>query len=88
MAFPKPPIQSDWAKFISKLDKLLGEPDLTQASECTLHSIKMQENHHINKYMIAFSEHATYTGWNNVVLYGEFYRGLAKRIKDQLLNLK
>ena len=40
-----------------------------------------------NKYMIEFSEHATYTGWNNVALYGEFYRGLAERIKDQLLNL-
>ena len=46
----------------------------------------MQENHHINKFMIEFTEHATFTGWNDVTLYGEFYRGLAERIKDQLLN--
>ncbi len=47
----------------------------------------MQENHHINKYMIEFSEHAAYTGWNDTALYGEFYWGLAKRLKDQLLNM-
>src|SRR6266481_5648134 len=47
----------------------------------------MQENHHINKYMIEFSKHAAYTGWNNAALYGEFYWGLAKRLKDQLLNM-
>ena len=38
--------------------------------------------------MIEFSEHAAYTGWNDVALYGEFYHGLAERIKDQLLNLE
>ena len=47
----------------------------------------MQENHHINKYMIEFSEHAAYTGWNDAALYGKFYWGLAKRLKDQLLNM-
>ena len=38
--------------------------------------------------MIEFSEHAAYTGWNDVALYGEFYPGLTERIKDQLLNLE
>src|SRR5882724_4749550 len=33
------------------------------------------------------AEHATHTGWNDAALYGEFYRGLAERIKDQLLSL-
>src|SRR6266481_10032130 len=47
----------------------------------------MQENHDINKYMIEFSKHAAYTGWNNNALYGKFYWGLAKCLKDQLLNM-
>ena len=59
---------------------------MAQASEHALQSLKMQENHHINKFMIEFTKHTAFTGWNNVTLYGEFYRGLAKRIKDQLLN--
>ena len=37
--------------------------------------------------MIEFSKHATHTGWNDAALYGEFYRGLAEHIKDQLLSL-
>src|SRR5882724_11734365 len=37
--------------------------------------------------MIKFSEHATHTRWNDAALYGEFYRGLAECIKDQLLSL-
>ena len=88
MANPEPPIRSNWAEFVSELDKLFGEPDLAQASECALRSLKMQENHHINKYLIEFSEHTTYTGWNDIALYSEFYRGLAERIRDQLLNLE
>ena len=87
MAFPEPPICSDWAEFVSELNKLFGEPNLSQASEHALHSLKMQENHQLNKYMIEFLEHATYTSWNDVTLYSEFYLGLAERIKDQLLNL-
>ena len=59
---------------------------MVQASERALRSLKMQENHHINKFLIEFAEHTPFTGWNNVTLYGEFYRGLAERIKDQLLN--
>src|SRR5882672_6966162 len=51
-------------------------------------ALKMQDYQHVNKYMIKFSEHATHTGWNDVALYGEFYHGLAERIKDQLMSLE
>ena len=86
MAFPEPLIQSNWGEFVVELNKLFGEPDMAQASERALRSLKMQENHHISKFMIEFTEHATFTGWNDVALYGEFYQGLAEQIKDQLLN--
>ena len=78
MANPEPSIWGDWTEFITELDKLFGEPNLAQSSEHTLWSLKMQENHHINKYMIEFLEHTTYTRWNDVPLYGEFYWGLAE----------
>src|SRR6266481_5115494 len=87
MAYPEPPIRSDWAEFITELDKLFGEPDLTQSLECALRALTMQENHHINKYMIKYSEHAAYTGLNDATLYGEFYQGLAECLKDQLINM-
>jgi len=74
-------------EFVDQLNTYFGQPDLAQASERALRALKMQDYQHVNKYMIEFSEHATHTGWNDVALYGEFYRGLAERIKDQLLSL-
>jgi len=34
--------------------------------------------------MIEFSKHATHMGWNDVALYGKFYRELSEYIIDQL----
>src|SRR5882672_8118641 len=85
---PKPSIRSDWSKFVEQLNVFFGQPDLAQASERTLRALKMQDYQHVNKYMIEFSEDATHMGWNDVALYGEFYRGLAERIKDQLMWLE
>jgi hypothetical protein len=87
VANPEPPIRSNWQEFVLELNRYFGEPDLAQASERALRSLKMQDHHRVNKYMIEFSEHATYTGWNDRALYSEFKRGLAERLKDQLLNL-
>jgi len=85
--YPKPLIQGDWGEFVDQLNVYFGQPDLAEASECTLCTLKMHDHQHVNKYMIEFSEHASHTGWNDVVLYGEFYQGLAECIKDQLLSL-
>src|SRR5882672_3496797 len=85
---PEPIVQSDWGEFVEQLNSFFGQPNLAQASECTLHSLKMQDYQHVNKYMIEFSKHATHMGWNDAALYGEFYRGLAERIKDQLMSLE
>src|SRR5882724_8631222 len=87
IAQPEPSIRSNWGEFVAELNNLFGQPDIAQASDCALRALKMQDYQHVNKYMIEFSEHATHTGWNDVALYGEFYRGLAERIKDQLLSL-
>jgi len=87
VASPEPTIRNDWSEFVDQLNTYFGQPDLAQASERALRALKMYDHQHVNKYMIEFSEHATHTGWNDAALYGEFYRGLAERIKDQLLSL-
>src|SRR5882672_2155473 len=78
---PEPSIHSDWSEFVEQLNVFFGQPDLAQASECTLHILKMQDYQHVNKYMIEFSKNATHMGCNDAALYGEFYRGLAEHIK-------
>jgi len=87
VSFPELSICNDWGEFVDQLNTYFGQPNLAQASKCALHALKMQDYQHVNKYMIEFSEHATYTGWNYVALYGEFYQGLAEHIKDQFLSL-
>src|SRR5882672_5798087 len=85
---PEPSIHNDWSEFVEQLNVFFGQPKLAQASKCTLRALKMQDYQHVNKHMIEFSEHATHTGWNDAALYGEFYQGLAERIKDQLMSLE
>ena len=84
VAYPEPSIHGNWGEFVNQLNTYFGQPNMAQASE---HALKMQDYKDVNKYMIEFSEHAMHTGWNYVALYGEFYRGLAEHIKDQLLSL-
>ena len=67
---------------------LFGEADLEQSSKHALKHLKMQDNHHVNHYMISFLEHALYMHWNKAALYDTFYAGLAKRLKDQLLTVE
>jgi len=87
LTYHEPAIREDWGEFVDELNIYFGQPDLAQSSEHALRALKMQDYQHVNKYMIEFSEHATNTGWNDAALYGEFYQGLAERIKDQLLSL-
>jgi len=87
VTFPEPSICNDWGEFVDQLNTYFGQPDLGQASKCASCALKMYDHQHVNKYMIEFSEHATHTGWNDAALHGEFYRGLAECIKDQLLSL-
>src|SRR5882724_10540554 len=87
VAFPELSIHNNWGEVVDQLNTYFGQPDLAQASERTLHALKMQDYQHVNKYMIELSKHATHTGWNDAALYGELYQGLAECIKYQLLSL-
>ena len=64
---PKLSIQVDWGEFINQLNIYFRQPDLAQASEHALCTLKMYDHQHVNEYMIEFSEHATHTGWNDAV---------------------
>ena len=74
VTYPELSIHNDWGEFVDQLNTYFGQPDLAQASKCVLRALKMQDYQHVNKYMIEFSEHVNHTGWNDVALYGEFYR--------------
>jgi hypothetical protein len=47
----------------------------------------MKEHHKAARYFIDFTTASTRTGWNNTALRHAAYKGLSKRIKDDLLHL-
>jgi len=49
VAFLEPSIRNDWGEFVDQLNTYFGQPDLAQASECTLHALKMQDYLHVKK---------------------------------------
>jgi hypothetical protein len=46
----------------------------------------MKEHHKAARYFIDFTTASTRTGWNDAALRHAAYKGLAKRIKDDLLH--
>src|SRR5882724_5216803 len=39
--YPEPSIQGNWGEFVNQLNVYFGQPNLAQASECTLCTLKM-----------------------------------------------
>jgi len=78
----EPSIHSNWSKCVVELNNLFGHP----ISHRPLNVLSCTQNARLpacsTSTLIEFSEHATHTGWNDVALYGEFYRGPAECIKD------
>jgi len=87
VTYPKLLIWGNWGEFVDQLNIYFRQPNWAQASKHALCVLKMYDHQHVNKYMIEFSKHMTHTGWNDVVLCGEFYWVLAECINDQLLSL-
>ena len=55
-------------------------------AEIELEKIIMKEHHQATRYFIEFARASTRTQWNDTALRHIAYRGLAKRIKDDLLH--
>jgi hypothetical protein len=84
---PELPVRESWDLFLTELNQRFGDPDIAQSSQRALRALQMKENHRVNRYLIEFSEHASYTGWNEEAHRAEFRRGLATRIKEQLVAI-
>ena len=64
---------------------MFGDHHIQSTMQNALQALTMKETQRISEYIVTFSEHAPYTGWNDTVLAGQFYRGLPNRLKDAFL---
>ena len=75
-----------WDTFKDTLKAMFGEPNPVNLATQKLNNLHMLNHHHITKYNIDFNEHSTITGFGKWAPYAKYYKGLAPRIKDSLVN--
>jgi Retrotransposon gag protein len=83
---PKPVWLRDWDVFKDELQMNFSPYNNAAQAEIELKKIIMKEHHKVARYFIAFSRASTWTQWNDVALRHFAYKGLAKRIKDNLMH--
>ena len=83
---PEPIWLSNWDAFKDELQMNFGPYDNAAQAEIELEKIVMKEHHKAARFFIAFSRASTRTQWNDAALWHFAYKGLAKRIKDELLH--
>jgi len=76
LAMNPPSILSDWAEFVSELTQMFGDPHLASTSEQKLQTLRMQNIHYVNCYIVDFMKYSADTGWNDTALTHAFYNGL------------
>ena len=82
---PGPVWLTDWDSFRNELEMNFGPFDNATQAKIELEKIVMKE-HRAARYFIEFSQASTQTQWNDAALRHITYKGLAKRIKDDLLH--
>jgi Retrotransposon gag protein len=80
---PMPEIIRNWDMFTTELFQMFGNQHIQTTSQNELARLKMRNDARVTEYLVKFNSHAPYTGWNDVALAGQFYRGLPDRIKDK-----
>jgi hypothetical protein len=66
------------------MNRMFGNQHLSTTAENKIRALVMRETHRVTQYNIVFNCYAPYTGWNDVALAAEYYRGLPDRIKDTM----
>lgn len=75
---------SSFDAFVDELTRNFGPADPQGDAIFELSQLTMRENHHISRYTIQFSLLASRTGYNDIALRSQYYKGLPSRLKDKL----
>jgi len=73
--------------FTTELQHLFGPQDLVADATNALEALKYKENTKAACYTIEFNRHAHCTGWNEVALARQYYKGLLERLKDEIARI-
>ena len=82
-----PTFMTNYLDFLDELHAQFGPVDPEGEAEEKLDQLRMAEHHRVSKYAILFTSLAAQTRYEEFALYRIFYKGLASRIKDELIRL-
>jgi len=73
--------------FTTELQHLSEPRDPVANATNVLEVLKYKDNTKAARYMIEFNRHAHRTGWNEVALARQYYKGLPERLKDEITHI-
>jgi hypothetical protein len=82
-----PAWDNNFPLFLQELQDTFGPDDPVGEAEDQLRNLRMQHGDHISTYVVSFNRLAAYTGWGMAALRYQFYEGLPRRIKDNLVHV-
>jgi hypothetical protein len=82
-----PPWYEDYPTFINELRRLFGPRDPVTDATQFLESLRYKDSTKATRYTIDFNRHAHRTGWNDLALARQYYKGLPDRLKDEIARI-
>lgn len=82
-----PAWDNNFPLFLQELQDTFGPDDPVGEAEDQLRNLRMQHSDHMSTYMVSFNRLAAFTGWGMPALRYQFYEGLPRRIKDNLVHI-
>jgi hypothetical protein len=81
-----PAWMNSFSALVRELQDHFGLFDAQGEAEDRLGNIRMKENEQVRKYNTRFNTLAAMTGWDDIALKWAYQRGLATRIKDEMVH--
>jgi hypothetical protein len=78
---------TSYPTFIAELQRLFGPRDPVADATNALETLRYKDATKAARYTIDFNRHAHRTGWNNVALARQYYKGLPDRLKDEIARI-
>jgi hypothetical protein len=75
---------TSYSAFVTELQQHFGPQDPVANATNALELLKYKDSMH---YTINFNQHAHRTGWNDVALFHQYYKGLPDRLKDEIARI-
>jgi hypothetical protein len=78
---------TSYSAFVAKLQRHFGPRDPVADATNALELLKYKDSTKAARYTIDFNRHAHCTGWNDVALSRQYYKGLPDRLKDEIARI-